>query len=167
MKSTTKAENCVVEKRAKYERFSMTVCANGVVNVRNDSYGDDCGGHIYSVNPEEGSCTCPHATYANTRCKHQTAVENRPIVVSTANAASATYKPIATDGGLPEITHQYESEEVGGERYARCEGCGGESIFGESHILHDHECEHFGRQEPTRSEKPDFGGGESTGVVEL
>ena len=90
----TKPENGVesaIEKRAQYERFSMVVCRNGVVNVRNDSYGYDSGRHIYSVNVVEGTCSCPHATYRNARCKHQQAVENSPIVRETANMAASTY----------------------------------------------------------------------------
>ena len=166
-----------VEKRAQYERMSMTVCRNGIVNVRNDSYGDDSGRHIYSVNPAEQSCTCPHHVHREARCKHITAVQNRPLVVSAAAAASQTYTPVASDGGLPEITHHREPEHVGGERYARCEGCESESIFGANSILHDDDCpraeandsspETEGRVEPTRFEKPDMGGGESTGVVDL
>ena len=35
----------VDEKRARFERFAMTVCANGVVNVANQSYGDEAGAH--------------------------------------------------------------------------------------------------------------------------
>ena len=92
-------DGSTVEKRARFERFSMTVCVNGVVNVRNDSYGEDSGSHIYTVNPSEGSCTCPHHVHRGVRCKHLTAVESRPIVVSAAEAASETYRRVATDGG--------------------------------------------------------------------
>ena len=90
----------VDEKRAQYERFQFTVCANGMVNVRNDSYGDDAGAHIYSVevaNGEAVGCSCPHHVHRGAHCKHQVAVENSPIVVSSASAASATR--VATDGG--------------------------------------------------------------------
>jgi hypothetical protein len=133
-----------VEKRAQYERFSMTVCANGVVNVRNDSYGEDSGSHIYSVNPADGSCTCPHHVYREAHCKHLTAVEDSPIVVSSAEAAAESYDGrVASDGGLPAITTHVEPEEVGGRRYARCENCGSESVedaHGETSILHDDDC---------------------------
>jgi hypothetical protein len=90
------------ERRAQWERFSMTVLdgeGGGYVNVRNDSH--DGGGHIYSVHVEGGSvdgCSCPHATYRNARCKHQVAVENRPLVVASADAASAQPR-VAADGG--------------------------------------------------------------------
>jgi hypothetical protein len=43
-----------------------------------------------------------------------------------------------------ERTEQYtlhtEPEHVGGERYWRCEECGGESIFGRDSILHYEDC---------------------------
>ena len=90
----------VDEKRALFERFAMTVCANGVVNVANQSYGDDAGAHIYSVEVTDGEavgCSCPHATYRDAHCKHQRSVEQRPLVVTSASAASATR--VATDGG--------------------------------------------------------------------
>jgi hypothetical protein len=139
------------ERRANWERFTMTVLGGdggGYVNVRNDSY-DDANDHIHSVHVEDGQadgCSCPHAVYRDAHCKHQVAVEQRPLVLSSADAASAsvasTGQQVATDGGevLPEITHHVESPEVGGQRYARCEGCGGESIFGPSSILHDKKC---------------------------
>ena len=100
----TKAENgveSVDEKRARFERFGMTVCANGYVNVENQSYGDDSGAHIYSVevsNGEAVGCSCPHAVHRGAHCKHQVAVEQRPIVVSSASAASDNSR-VATDGG--------------------------------------------------------------------
>lgn len=92
------------ELRAEWEgaNYGMTVCANGVVNVRNDNYGDDAGAHIYSVEVADGhavGCSCPNAKYRNAHCKHQIAVEQRPIVVSSASAAGATFAPVATDGG--------------------------------------------------------------------
>ena len=93
------------ERRAEWERFTMTVCENGVVNVRNDSHGDTAGDHIYSVRVEGRSavgCSCPHATYRNAHCKHQIAVENRPLIVSSADAAGAQTPRIAADGGTPE-----------------------------------------------------------------
>jgi len=79
----------VDEQRARWERFSMTVLdgdGGGYVNVRNDSHGDDAGAHIYSVAVENGEatgCSCPHAVHRGAHCKHQVAVENRPLVVSS------------------------------------------------------------------------------------
>jgi hypothetical protein len=146
------------ERRAQWEQFSMVVLGGdggGHINVRNDSH-ESPNDHIHTVHVEDGEadgCSCPHALYRDAHCKHQRAVEQRPLVVASADAANAaaspddasaatTGKQVATDGGevLPEITHHVESPEVGGQRYARCEGCGGESIFGESSILHDEEC---------------------------
>lgn len=95
----------VDEQRARWERFSMTVLdgdGGGYVNVRNDSHGDDAGGHIYTVAVESGEatgCSCPHATHRGAHCKHQIAVENRPLVASSATAAGASNTRVATDGG--------------------------------------------------------------------
>ena len=100
--SGQEASESVDERRAHWERFTMTVLNGkgaGYVNVRNDSH--DGGDHIYSVHVENGSadgCSCPHATYRDARCKHQVAVENRPLVVASADAASAQPR-VATDGG--------------------------------------------------------------------
>ena len=81
------------ERRAQWERMSMAVCPNGVVNVRNDSHGSESSKHIYSVSVENGAavgCSCPHATHRGAHCKHQVAVEQRPIVLTSANAAAST-----------------------------------------------------------------------------
>ena len=78
----------------------MTVCANGVVNVENQSYGDDAGDHVYSVEVNDGEavgCSCPHAVHRGAHCKHQAAIENSPITLSSASTASAT--KVATDEG--------------------------------------------------------------------
>jgi len=74
----------------------------GYVNVRNDSHGDDSGAHIYSVRVENGEatgCSCPHAVHRGAHCKHQVAVEERPLVVSSTTAAGAATARVATDGG--------------------------------------------------------------------
>ena len=105
----------VDEKRAAAERFAMTVCANGVVNVRNDSYGDDAGAHIYSVEVTDGEavgCSCPHHVHRSAICKHMIAVENSPITVSSASAAGAT-REVATDGGRGEVVGS-EAPDMGG-----------------------------------------------------
>lgn len=93
----------VTEKRARFERFSMTVLKGagaGRVNVRNDSYGTEAGEHIYNVrvaNGEAVECTCPADEYQSGPCKHRLAVSDRPLVLSSASAsANAT---VATDGG--------------------------------------------------------------------
>ena len=99
------ASESVDEQRAQWERFSMTVLGGeggGYVNVRNDSHGDDAGAHIYSVAVENGEatdCSCPHAVHRGAHCKHQVAVENRPLVVSTASAAASPVPRVVTDGG--------------------------------------------------------------------
>ena len=107
--ATSAQERTDDKRRAAWERFTMTVCGGnggGYVNVRNDSH-DNPGEHIHSVhvtNGEADGCSCKHATYRDAHCKHQIAVEQRPLVVASADAASAasaatTGKQVATDGG--------------------------------------------------------------------
>lgn len=53
--------------------------------------------------PVEGDaavgCSCPYSTCRGTYCKHQHAVENCLLVVSSATADDAVYtSPVATDG---------------------------------------------------------------------
>jgi len=89
------------EKRAQYERMQFTVCENGYVNVCNQSHNDDSD-HTYSVEVSERGatgCSCPHYQHRSPEggCKHMIAVENSPITLSSASAASTTR--IATDGG--------------------------------------------------------------------
>jgi hypothetical protein len=103
--SSQEASESVDEQRAQWERFSMTVLdgeGGGYVNLRNDSHGDDAGDHIYSVEVRDGEatgCSCPHAVHRGAHCKHQVAVEEHPLVVSSATAAGASTARIATDGG--------------------------------------------------------------------
>lgn len=80
----------------------------------------------------------------------------------------------ASDASLPEITHHVEAPEFGGQRYARCTGCGHENVNGADSILHTDECPRSDRDSqnntdttPRRSEPADFGYGESTGVQDL
>ena len=118
------ASGTVDEQRAEWEgaNYGMTVCANGVVNVENRNYGDDSGAHTYSVEVVDGAatgCSCPHATHRGAHCKHQRAVEARPLVVSTATAAGAAYAPVATDGG-EELLDESES----GDDVETCDDCG-------------------------------------------
>ena len=104
--------------------MSMTVCATGHVNVCNRSHNDDKN-HTYSVEVADGEavgCSCPHAVHRGATCKHMIAVQNSPIVVSSASAATA---PVATDGGEDTIT-----DDEGDERPAQTESPdmgGGES----------------------------------------
>lgn len=99
-------QETVVEKRARFERMSMTVLTGeggGRINVRNDSYGDDSGAHIYNVRVEDSEaveCTCPADKYQSGPCKHRIAISDRPLVLSSASAASQS--KVATDGGTNE-----------------------------------------------------------------
>ena len=103
--SGQEASESIDEQRARWELFTMTVlggAGGGYVNVRNDSHGDDAGTHIYSVEVRDGEatgCSCPHAIHRGAHCKHQVAVEDRPLVVSSASAAGASGGRVATDGG--------------------------------------------------------------------
>lgn len=93
-------EPTVDERRAEWEEFQFTVCPEvGYVNVANLSHGD-ANDHTYSVEVTDGEatgCSCPHAVHRGVHCKHQIAVENSPITLSSALAASATR--VATDEG--------------------------------------------------------------------
>lgn len=112
----------VDEQRATWEEYRFTVCPNGYVNVENLSYGDESGDHIYSVGVSGGSvtgCSCPHATYRGARCKHQIAVEEAPIVLSSTKASANTSPVVAMDGsgnteGTDEVDHS--AEPVGSEK---------------------------------------------------
>jgi DNA-directed RNA polymerase subunit M/transcription elongation factor TFIIS len=111
------------ERRAESEEFTMTVLGGGgggYVNVHNVSRddGDDApDAHIHSVHVENGEadgCSCPHAQYRDAHCKHQCAVEKNPLVVSSADAASAsaatTGKQVATDGGTRQVAPADETD---------------------------------------------------------
>jgi DNA-directed RNA polymerase subunit M/transcription elongation factor TFIIS len=142
------------ERRAEWEEFTMVVLdgdGGGHVNVRNDSY-DDANNHIHTVHVENGQangCTCPHALYRDAHCKHQIAVETRPLVVSSADAASAsaatTGQQVATDGGTQQVAHtdvsdtdetrpqtdqwgqpveHFDDEPVGAGEKSECQSCG-------------------------------------------
>jgi hypothetical protein len=110
------------ERRAESEEFSMIVLGGGggYVNVHNVSRddGDDApDAHIHSVHVEDGEadgCSCPHATYRDAHCKHQRAVEKNPLVVSSADAASAatTSQQVATDGGTQQISPTDDSDDT-------------------------------------------------------
>jgi hypothetical protein len=156
--SGQEASESVDEQRARWERFTMIVLdgdGGGYVNVRNDSHGDDAGAHIYSVAVENGEatgCSCPHAVHRGAHCKHQVAVENRPLVVSSATAAGASPAGVATDGGR-DPDH-------------RCEQCGREDV--ESYVCDECADANDDRRDDdiAGSERADFGGGPS-GVDEL
>ena len=156
----------VDEQRAEWERFTMVVVGGnggGYVNVRNDSH-ENPGEHIHTVKVEDGhavDCRCAHAKYRDAHCKHQHAVEQCPLVVASADAASSnvstatTRQQVATDGGRVE---QPDPD-------MRCEECSHEwreSVEGAACPA----CSSTDRH-PRRTERPDFGGGESTGVVDL
>jgi hypothetical protein len=96
----------VDERRAEWEQFTMVVVGGnggGYVNVRNDSH-DNPNEHIHTVKVEDGQavdCRCAHAKYRDAHCKHQRAVEQRPLVLSSAAASAATTgQQVATDGGV-------------------------------------------------------------------
>jgi hypothetical protein len=110
MNGNTRSDESVSvdEQRAKWENFAFAVCSNGFVNVENRSYGEESGEHIYSVKVSNGSatgCSCPHATYnlaESEQCKHQYAVEQSPLVVSSATATgtdTSGNQMVRADGG--------------------------------------------------------------------
>jgi hypothetical protein len=142
------------ERRAEWERFTMTVLdgdGGGYVNVRNDSHNNP-NEHIHSVHVEDGctdGCSCPHAVHRDAHCKHQRAVEQRPLVLSSADAANAsaatTGQQVATDGGTQQVAHtdagdtddtrpqadhwgqpveHFDDEPVGAGEKSECQSCG-------------------------------------------
>lgn len=165
-------QESVVEKRAKYEKFAMTVLSgddSGRINVCNLSYGNEAGEHIYNVRVEGNEtveCTCPADEYQPGPCKHRLAVEARPIVLSSASCASQTR--VMADGGHPEGNCESPNSKdwCNGPEHAdnperdTCILCESYHKFGYPDS-HDHV------EESGRTEKADFGGGETTGVVDL
>lgn len=155
--------------------LETTLCSNGVINC----WSTLGSGKAHSIHVDERGriekCTCKGWTHHG-HCYHTDTIrENRPLL-SAARACSDT-KQVASDGGLPEITHHVEEPQYGGETYVRCTGCGVESIGGPNHILHDDDCPRSNRDRTPkdysdvefrgRTEKADFGGGESTGIDKL
>lgn len=93
--STTSDQESVDERRARFEQFRFVVLPNGVVNVCNESYGEDSSEHVYSVTSD--GCSCEHYQYRDIdACKHMIAVEQNPLVSSASRAASTD--PVAADG---------------------------------------------------------------------
>lgn len=81
--------------------LQTTVCANGVVNVRNQASGS---GDVHSIfvgaDGDVLRCSCRGHKF-NGHCYHADAIEARPLILSSATAAGETYAPVATDGGQP------------------------------------------------------------------
>jgi hypothetical protein len=135
--TTTTADEkvSVVEKRARFERFSMTVLegsGSGRINIRNDSYGSEAGEHIYNVRVEGNEaveCNCPADEWQSGPCKHRVAVSERPLVLSAAQAQVAGTRQAVTDGGqeqddrfrLPEDPEHVEERDV--VDVSPCPGC--------------------------------------------
>ena len=102
-----------IERRAAYEQFRMVVCRNGYVNIVNQSHNDDSN-HTYSVEvTEDGavSCSCPHYQQRGQTCKHMVAVTDRPLTLSSAQAAQSTYDGrMLADGGSTTTDDESRSE---------------------------------------------------------
>jgi hypothetical protein len=47
-----------------------------------------------------------------------------------------------SDDELPAITTHREPRDLGGALYARCQGCGAESVHGAHSIIHREHCPH-------------------------
>jgi len=163
----------VDEKRAEYEQFNMVVLneeGSGYVNIRNSSYSN--GNHTYSVEVSDGEtvgCSCPHHQHRDAHCKHQVAVEQSPIVLSS--VAATQVGRVATDGGQDE-SEESDREETEchhttddpndclicelQEKYDVDGSSDGETIIDTD-----------GDERPTRTESPDMGGGPTSGVDEL
>jgi hypothetical protein len=95
-------EQSDIERRAEWEAFEFSVPLAGRVRVQNNSYGDDSNEHEYVVAVEGGSaewCTCPHHEHRDERCKHMSAVENQPAIMSAASASENEIEQARADGG--------------------------------------------------------------------
>lgn len=139
------------ELRSEYEQFSMTVCANGIVNIRNDSYGADADSHIYSVDPIAETCSCPHHQQRDVTCKHIRAVRDNPIVLSSAQAAEASYGGrMFTDGGSVATDGQNTSEPTSDESTADSSNGDGSAKQQQTQT-----CDECGNTEPVVSELTD------------
>ncbi|PSP55995.1 hypothetical protein BRC82_03240 [Halobacteriales archaeon QS_1_67_19] len=103
-------------KRARWEAFEFTVCPNGVINVRNASYGPDATGHAYSVRLDDAgvptACSCPHYEHRDASCKHIVAVASTDAVrmaaqvarnLNTEPASPATREISATPDDMPQV----------------------------------------------------------------
>jgi hypothetical protein len=74
--------------------LEVTVCSNGVVNVHRPE--SDRAHSVIVVGGDVVRCSCKGHRFRG-ECTHQDAIEARPLVVSSASAASTTR--VATDGG--------------------------------------------------------------------
>lgn len=123
--------------------LQTTLCDDGRhINVRNTQSGS---GNVHTVSiaidGDVSGCTCDGWTY-NQHCYHVDSVRSSPLLLASARSLS---QQVATDGGtqIPEITHHTEPDAVGGQRYARYEGCDSESVedsYGDTDILHEDNC---------------------------
>ena len=80
--------------------LEVTVCANGVVNVHRPE--SDRAHSVIVVDGDVVRCSCKGHRFHG-ECSHQDAIDARPLVVSSASAASTTR--IATDGGNENDEH--------------------------------------------------------------
>lgn len=153
-------------------------------------------GHSHTVDVREGRCTCKDHQYRETDCKHRRrariALGHEVVDTHTLAAvdvdenlgANAPGPVVATSDGGVEVLDDADADpwtgpfaeydkygELTGARYYRCRDCGVEvhEDIDREHVRHRDGCRHSddGRQEPTRSEPADFGGGDSTGVQDL
>jgi len=86
-----KANEATEERRTDLE---ITVCANGIVNVRNPE-SDRAHSVMLADDGTAIRCSCRGHRF-NGGCYHTGNVESRPLIVATARAASGR---VACDGG--------------------------------------------------------------------
>ena len=155
--------------------LETTLCNDGRhVNVRNPLSGS---GGIHTVELDAfgvpTGCTCRGWTY-NQTCYHVDHVRASPLLLSSARAAAADVTPqVATDGGReqsadddrfrlpedPEHVEEPEHDAEAGDDDDEQHYAGGTA----ENTMTDID----GDEVPKRSERPDMGGGETTGVVDL
>jgi hypothetical protein len=93
--------------------LDISVCANGVSNVHRPE-SDRAHSVFLGAHGDVTRCSCKGHRFHG-HCAHADAVDARPLVTASAQAAAASTPRVATDGGVENPTGGDESAENGGE----------------------------------------------------
>ena len=77
--------------------IEITVCSNGVVNIHRPE-SDRAHSVFVGESGDVLRCSCKGHYYRG-HCARQEAIESRPLVMASAQAAANTVQRVATDGG--------------------------------------------------------------------
>jgi hypothetical protein len=180
-------DNATSGQEASEPSIEITVCSNGVVNVKHPE-SERAHSVILGILGDVVHCSCKGHKFRG-ECSHADAIESRPLVVSSALAAAATYhdpqdsvatadaeaaRALATDGGQRVESTESERElpvivDCDDDPHrARCEGCGasGPKGLGDDGpaILHERDCPRADRGDETDDEN---GGDGERGTVDV